>query len=316
MKRISEAALKKAILAVEAKRSKHPPAFRPDRQQRATLQKSRREAEKMVAAFLKQAGFDMTKFQALQEQRGAELERMVAKHKADALQLASQQKDTLRSSIVAQSKALRELASRDDFFPYPSFSLPEPFLIGAIPPMAVTDSAAVPFGSWAKFKFSTSSDGTQKVGFYFVWTTPFRDYAVINAVTSMSATGHLKSHAPWGFSTNTSWVIASALFNLWLGPPPPDAVTSTNYAREFLGQTGAFGSPWTGPDTEGTSISSGLNLIATMFAVPPNNVVVFEVALELDYDNNSGDIEADFESGDFQIACPIVVFELLNRPPR
>src|SRR5262249_7708121 len=80
MKKISEAALKKAILAVEAERSKHPPAFRPDRQQRATLQKSRREAEKMVAAFLKQAGFDMTKFQALQEQRGAELERMVAKH--------------------------------------------------------------------------------------------------------------------------------------------------------------------------------------------------------------------------------------------
>src|SRR5262249_28526569 len=109
---------------------------------------------------------------------------------------------------------------------------------------------------------------------------------------------------------------ASAWFNLWLGPPPPDAVTSTNYVREFLGQTGALASLGTGPDTEGTSISSGLNLIATMFAVPPDNVVVFEVALELAYDNNSGDIEADFESGDFQIASPIVVFELLNRPPR
>jgi hypothetical protein len=30
--------------------------------------------------------------------------------------------------------------------------------------------------------------------------------------------------------------------------------------------------------------------------------------------NDNGDIEADFESGDFQISCPGVVFSLLNTP--
>ena len=34
----------------------------------------------------------------------------------------------------------------------------------------------------------------------------------------------------------------------------------------------------------------------TMFAVPPGNVVVFEVALAINYDNEDGNIEADFES--------------------
>ena len=70
-----------------------------------------------------------------------------------------------------------------------------------------------------------------------------------------------------------------------------------------------------GPDTEATSVSDGLRLSTTMFAVPPNDVVVFEVALSLYCDNESGNIDADFASGDFQIACPVVVFSLLNNPP-
>jgi hypothetical protein len=313
MKKISTGELKKAILAVENERLKYPATFRADRAQRATLQKSRRASEKIVSGFLKEAGLDLKKFQALQEQRGLQLERMVAKHKAEALRRAMQRKDTLQSSIAAQSKALRDLVSRRGFFPYPTFTLDTPFLIWSIPLLNISDSVAVPFGSFAKFKFSTSQSGIQKVGFYFYWPNPFEDYAVINAATFISATGHLKSHAPWGYWTNTSEVIATALFNLWFGWPT--AVTSSTYASAFLGRSGALSTPFIGPDTEGTSVSSGVSLNTTMFAVPPRTVVVFEVALALDYDNDSGDIEADFESGDFKIACPVVVFSLLNSPP-
>jgi hypothetical protein len=99
MKKISAAELKKAILAVEAERLKHAASFRPDRAQRATLQKSRRASEKIVSGFLKEAGLDLKKFQALQEQRSAELERMVAQHKKEALRLAAHRKQTLYSSI-------------------------------------------------------------------------------------------------------------------------------------------------------------------------------------------------------------------------
>jgi hypothetical protein len=313
VKKISKAELKKAILKMEAERLKHPATFRPDRSQRATLQKSRRASEKKMFGFLKEAGLDLRKFQALQEQRSAELDRMVAKHKKEALKRASQSKDTLYSSIAGQSIALRDLASRKDFFPYPTFSLDTPFLIWSIPLLDISDSTALPFGSFAKFKFSTSQSGTQKVGFYFYWPNPFQDYAVINAATFMSATGHLRSHAPWTIGVNTSSVYAWALLNLWFGWPT--GVTSSSSASQFLGATGAFGSTFTGGDTQGTSISSGVSLNTTMFAVPPNTVVVFEVALLLDYDNDDGDIEADFESGDFKIACPVVVFSLLNSPP-
>jgi hypothetical protein len=311
MKKISTAELKKAILAVEAERSKHPAKFRPDRTQRATLQKNRRESEKMLAGLLKQGGLDLKKFEALQVQRGAELERMVAKHKTDTLRLASRQKDTLFSSIAAQIKALGDLASRSDFFPNPSFNLDTPFFIGSMSGIDISDSVAVPFGSWAKFKFSTSQSGTQKVAFYFYWTNPYKDYVAINAATDMEAAGHLKAHGPWTFGMNFSSVHAKALFSLY-GSAGPVAVTA--HASAWLGGCGAVGEI-IGGDTEGISILSGVSLNTTMFPVAPGDVVVFEVALALDYENDSGDIEADFESGDFKIACPVVVFSLLNSPP-
>ena len=134
MRKISEAALKKGILAVEAERLKNPPAFRPNRLQRAALEKGHRESEEMVSAFLREAGLDLRKFQALQEQRSAELERMVAQHKADAVRRAANQKHTLQSSITAQAEGLRDLASRNDLLsPYPSVALGTPFLMSSQP---------------------------------------------------------------------------------------------------------------------------------------------------------------------------------------
>jgi hypothetical protein len=313
MKKISTAELKKAILAAEAERSKHPDTFRPDRAQRATLQKSRRAADKMLSGFLKEAGLDLRKLQALQDKRNAELERMVAKHKADAIRGASQRRRTLDSIITAQGKALADLAQRSDFFPHPTFTLDTPFLIWSIPLLDISDSAAVPFGSFAKFKLSTSQTVTQKVGFYFYWTNPFTDHAVINAATFMSATGYLRAHAPWGLSSNEANVQATSVLNLWLGWPT--GVASSTNASAWLGRVGALSMFFTGSDTDGKSISSGVSLDTTMFDVPPGATVVFEVALVLECESNGGDNEADFASGNFQIACPVVVFSLLNSPP-
>ena len=115
-----------------------------------------------------------------------------------------------------------------------------------------------------------------------------------------------------GQPTKAAQVQATSLFNLWLGWP--DAMGSTNAAGEFLGIVGAYASFGTGGDTQGTFISSGVLLNTTLFAVPPGAVAVFEVALDLDYECDGGDIAADFASGDFSIA-PVVVVTLLNSPP-
>jgi hypothetical protein len=220
MKAISEPALKKAILAVEAERLKHPRVFRPDRGEAAALQENRRASHKILAGFLKEGGLDMRKLQALQDERDTQLERAVERHKTDALALAANRRDTLYSSIAAQTKALRAAAT-GGFFAYPTVSLDTPFLIWSIPLAPIADSSAAPFSSWAKFKFRTSqSRGDQKIGFYFYWVNRYNDYAVINAATFMSATGHLKSHAPYPIGgANSSEVRVNALFSLWQSWP-------------------------------------------------------------------------------------------------
>ncbi len=191
-----------------------------------------------------------------------------------------------------------------------------PFLIWPTPFFLLSDSAAVPFGSWAKFKFASSkSSGDERVSFYFLWTSPFTDYAVINATTSFSATGHLQAHAPWTFWANQSNVSARAVFNVWIEFPsgaPPAAQDLWD-----LGGIGALGQLGTRSDTEGVAVSAGLTMSTLMVAIPPNSNVFFEVALVLEYENDDagGNIEADFVSGDFNIACPVVVYSILNSPP-
>ena len=309
---MSTAELKKRIVAAEAERSKHPVAFRPDRLQQAKLEKGRRASEEMMSGLLREAGLDTKKFAALQQQRTIELERMVDKHKAEALRRASRRRGTLHPSISAQTAALQALAG-SEFFPNPTYSFPTPFLVWTTPLQNISDSAIVPFGSWAKFRFGTSQRrGVQKVSFYFQGTNPLNDYVLINASTFLSATGHLKAHAPWTFGANASSVQATALLNLWVGLP--SAVTSSQHGSEVLGRARALSFITSGGDTTGTSISSGVSLHATHFAVPPGALLVMEVALAIEYDNDDGNIDADFESGDFKIACPVVVVSLLNRP--
>src|SRR5262249_38703267 len=136
--------------------------------------------------------------EALQRQRSVELERVVKQHKADALRRASRQREALHSSIRAQSDALRRLAARDGFFSHPFFTLDTPDSISSTRKLTLSDSAAVPWGSWAKFDFKASdSQAAEKAGFYFSWVNPYGDYAVINALTFMSATGYLTAHANW-----------------------------------------------------------------------------------------------------------------------
>lgn len=209
MKTISNAALKKAILAVEAERARHPAVFAPDRMQLARLRKGRPGTAQMITTFLVDNGFAPDRLQAEQERTGKLLDRMVAEQKEEALRRPPDT-DTVHAGVTAQGRALAGLTSRPDFFSLPSFSLDTPFQIWTTPLADLTFAHTAPFASFAKFRFQTSTPhGTQKVGFFFAWTNASDDFAVIDATTFLSATGHLKAHAP-GTTTGTSMRISRA----------------------------------------------------------------------------------------------------------
>lgn len=311
---VPEADLKKRILAVEAERLKQPGEMRSTRAAQASLRKSRAAAEKVVSRWMTSSGVDTKSLRSIHEAREGELERLAEAGKRDALAQAAKLRNKLHPGVAGQVKALAGLAKRSsDFFARTTFTLDTPFLVWSNPLMDL-DSQAAPFDSWAKFKLQTSQyQGTQKVSFYFYWVNSFGDYAVIDATTFMSATGQLKAHAPWGFWPNTSRIEAYARFDLWYGIPRE--LNPIGGVQTFLGETRVMATAMTGGDTRSRSISLGEQFSRTKFVVAPGQVVVFEVALALTFENDEGDVEADFQSGAFRLACPLVVFSLLNSPP-
>ncbi len=146
-----------------------------------------------------------------------------------------------------------------------------------------------------------------------MWRNDFDDFAVLDATTFLSARGHLKAHADWGSTVNTADLAASALFGVWVGFPGP-GVASSSYDRVGLGAVGAFATPLIGGETNGRTVSAGVQLHKALVAVPPRQHVVFEVALALEWRVDGGNVEADFGKGAFVIGCPVVVVALRNQP--
>jgi hypothetical protein len=189
--KVSEAELRKRILAVEAQQARDSPVLRPDRAARSRLQKARASTEKVMARWMSAGGLDPDKLRTTHEARASEVARLVDAHKRDALARAAKLRNKLHPGVAAQVKALAAAASKADLFPNPTFTLDTPFLIWSNP-LIDLQSQAAPFASFAKFNHKTSQyRGTRKVSFYFYWANPFSDFAVINATTFMSASGHL-----------------------------------------------------------------------------------------------------------------------------
>ena len=316
VKRITKAELKMALTKAATQRANQLSGVRTNSAQRAQLQRSRLASEKLISEFLTGAGLDLKKLQTAQGQHNALQERLVERQKNAALRSAARNKGRLQASIQKQRKIWLALGPLGGFFVNPTFTLDKPFLIWSKPFFNLSDSASVPFGSWAKFNFATSQpSGAEAVSFYFLWESPFTDFAVINATTSFSATGYLQAHAPWTFDNNQSAVSAYAEFTVWIGFPNGSPAAAS--ASFFLDAIGALGNIL-GSDTRGSSVSSGLGMSNTMVAIPPRANVFFEVALVLNYEveHGGGNIDADFNTGDFEIACPAVVYSILNKPPR
>ncbi len=237
----------------------------------------------MLAEVFRKAGFNARAFAQLQKQHSAELERIHAVHKADAIKRAARAKSTLHSSIGSQSQALERLAANKPFFPFPLVTLDKPFLIWATPRSnIISDSSIEPFNSWAKIRIDRSSSGAEKLSFYFMWDNPSDFFALINASTFMSATGHLKATAFGGVSgidptSRFSDIGVSAnlaLWSWWLKPPQ-----TTPYTSMFLGGVSESASFW--DKSESRSISDGANLDKTQFIVPPHEVVIIEVTFQV-----------------------------------
>jgi hypothetical protein len=318
MATISKAAVKRAVIAAQKRRAAQPDVFRPEAAHYPRLQHSEREGGRLFTEFFRKGGFDARTYHRLKKQHTAELNRILDAEKAAAVKRASRARDTVHSSIAGQTRALQQLTAQKGFFPYPSYSLDKPFLIWAQPHAnIISEDNIESFNSWAKIRVTSSADeGAENLSFYFLWDNPSDFYAVINASTFMSASGHLKAVATGGLSgidptSRFSGVGCSAKFALWSWWQNPP--THTDYAEQLLSSIQVSASFWDKSAT--ANVSDGASLDRTMFLVPPGGAVIFEVVFAVGYYQGHGHCDADFESGSFRITCPVVVVSVLTGSP-
>jgi hypothetical protein len=307
MANINESKIKKAIVAIEARRSKHPDAPRLKLGEDPKLQKIKQARNKLLVEFLESAGLDTRKVDAIGKQHDTELRRAIDKYCAEAIR-RSRKKGSYYLSVMSQCKALVAAADQAG-----SVSVAEPFLIWATPRVNIlSDWQIAPSDSWAKFKVSSSGDDSYKVSFYFLWTNPNINGVVIDPFTFVIATGYIEADADRAYwLANVSNVGAEADFYLWQWWDQSQAPILS--ASASLGHVSAL-SEYFQADTESQSIAAGVRLDAGTFFVPRGSTAVFEVAISTSFYSDSGTAFADFESGNFNITCPVVAFPVVQTP--
>ncbi|MGA8595883.1 MAG: hypothetical protein WB676_14285 [Bryobacteraceae bacterium] len=206
--------------------------------------------------------------------------------------------------------------------------LEEPFLIWQLPnPQSniwISEQYA-PSDSFVKFLVDTSegSDSTQFV-FYFWWENEQSSFALVNVNTSLILNGTCGvSAAPSVLFGNSASISLSANLTLlqWWEQPPTQPLYQDSQMQFIVGllaYTGAsldFGSP----DVKKKDFNfSPFNLSYSMLAVPPQSGVLIEVALQMDYSFDGGELDiseyamANFNSGDNFVMCPFVQLEILT----
>jgi hypothetical protein len=66
-----------------------------------------------------------------------------------------------------------------------------------------------------------------------------------------------------------------------------------------------------GVNIESARIQGNFDLRRNLFVLPPHGVAVFETTLEFRYRNkNGGEVQIDFNGGDFSVMCPGIVIEI------
>src|SRR4030095_12642680 len=117
-------------------------------------------------------------------------------------------------------------------------------------------------------------------------------------------------------SLNAVFVQATLNVWEWWNQPPTMLSPQATQVQKVLAVSasgGGFLSDLGGGDVDSASANAIHDLRRTLVSVPPNGVVVFEVALEFYYDNTGGGmIQANFASGDFGLMCPAVVIAILS----
>ena len=280
------------------------------------IQANQRAAERLLASLVEKSGFDSGKFEEIQAQNRTEVLRILEAQRAEAAKDATEAIASFRSAVSSRRKIIEGLAASTGT----QVVLDSPFLIWPQPPttdLFFDDYRIEPWNSWAKFKIDSTNSATDTVNFYFLWQNSSDQYVVINVDSWLMLAGACRVDIPGHWyeyeysSINNIYAQLSLLE--WWNQPPTTPAAQADQIQEVLSfplfiEKGVLGS-FLSPQSEGVFRTRDLRYNVEL--VPPQGVVVIEVGASIRFQNDNGGVEADFDSGSFQVMCPFVQIQIM-----
>ncbi len=285
---------------------------------------NQRNAEQLITSFLTKTGFEFEKFDMIRQQNLTLLKQAAEKEKAGAITNSTFIKDNLIENIANWRNILENIGTK--IGPAnPNFNfvvIGTPFLVWPSHGVIMDDPHIEPWKNSVKFKMNSnsSSNGYETLTFYFLWENPDNKYVVMNVESSLGLNGYCQNSADGGWAgifpggTSTLNLDTKLIIYNWDTQPPTSPFPESTQNKHILTLTAYGGGYFSSVGAiEFINVQGNFDLRYNLFLVPPHGVAVFEVALNISYQNDNSQIDIiDFESGDFDVLCPAVVLAILS----
>jgi hypothetical protein len=286
---------------------------------RSDILANQRAGWQLIEYFVTKNGFESEKFDEILARNQVELSRIMDAQRAAAIKQSSSEMKKFIHAIDSKRQAFDTLISTA-VSPQPFFvSLESPFLIWPTQGIELLDSHVEPYRSTAKITLDSGRTfGYEELGFYFLYENPSDRFSVVNVDGYMVFNGQLRASQNGGFWPGDRHASISAAGRLhvfeWWNQPPTEPLAQADQTQQVASAAisgGGFG------DVGGIvpkNVFRGVDLRHTLFLMPPHAVTVIEVTAAITYGTGSdgGHVNADFNSGDFQIMCPFVLVSVLT----
>jgi hypothetical protein len=315
MTRDELARVKKSLTGALGKRLDRANALQAQEAERLRNADSRRAAAKLVAPLVDRT--TRRQFAELLEADRAKLENAAKTARANAIRNSRANQRVLAAAAAQRLKPFQNAAGLGS----PEYELLNtPFLIWPTNSVDLEASEIIPANSFAKFRASVD-DGRDFYGdvkFYYLWTNPRNKFTVINVDGYVIFNGHLFVGVGGGNFPGDRSASAQATGTLqileWFNQPPtspPQQADQTAIAAKLRVSAPGFAEVGA---IDAKDVFRGFDLRHTLFIVPPLATIVFVVvaAVSLGTGEDSGNADADFASGAFQVGSPAVLVTTLS----
>lgn len=318
---ITELKAARDLALIKDARQKEESAFQTSIAGRPEILANQRAGWQLNEYFAVKHGFEdeSEKFDEILARNKAELSRIAYEQKVAAIKQSSSEMKAFIHAIDSKRQAFDTLISAAEL-PRPFFvALDSPFLIWPTQGIELFDSHIDPYRSTAKITLDSGRTfGYEELGFYFLYENPSDRFAVINVDGYMVFNGQLRVAQDGGFWPGDRHASISAAGRLhvfeWWNQPPTEPLTQADQTQQVASVATSGGGFGDVGAIETKNVFRGVDLRHTLFVMPPHAVTVIEVSAAITYGtgSDSGHVNADFNSGDFQIMCPFVLISVLT----